>query len=129
MEILFIGVRPIGYVVFLFLVMSPGQAVAFVGVQVAVFGFLLGAAFAPNHIGMPTVPHDAEIDFLRRQVMMSRNVRGGFFAHFFMGGLEYQVEHHLFPDAPRPNLRKLQKLTRQYCADHDVTYTETSLRA
>jgi fatty acid desaturase len=127
-EILLIGVRLIGYVVFLFAVMSPGQAAAFIGVQVAVFGFLLGAAFAPNHIGMPTVPHDAEIDFLRRQVMMSRNVRGGFLVHFFMGGLEYQVEHHLFPDAPRPNLHELQRMTRQYCADHNVTYTETSLR-
>lgn len=75
---------------------------AFRAVQVAVFGFVLGGAFSPNHIGMPTVPHSADIDFLRRQVLMSRNVRGGFLVHFFMGGLEYQIEHHLFPSAPAP---------------------------
>ena len=44
-----------------------------------VFGLFLGAAFAPNHKGMPVVPRDVKIDFLRRQVLMSRNVRGGVF--------------------------------------------------
>jgi fatty acid desaturase len=126
-EILFVGVRVLGYLAFLFLVLPPGMAVAFVVVQVAVFGFLLGGAFSPNHIGMPTVPHDADIDFLRRQVHMSRNVRGGPLVHFLMGGLEYQVEHHLFPRAPRPNLPALQRYVRRYCAENDIPYTETSL--
>jgi fatty acid desaturase len=127
-ELTFITVRLASYLVFLFVVLPPGKAFAFIGVQVAVFGFLLGAAFAPNHIGMPTVPRDADIDFLHRQVLMSRNIRGGLFVHFFMGGLEYQVEHHLFPMAPRPNLPGLQHIVRTYCVKHDVPYTETSLR-
>lgn len=126
-EILFVGVRVLGYLTFLFVVLPPGMAAAFVAVQVAVFGFLLGGAFSPNHIGMPTVPHDAEIDFLRRQIHMSRNVRGGPLVHFLMGGLEYQVEHHLFPMAPRPNLPALQKLVRAYCAESGIPYTETTL--
>lgn len=126
-EVLFIGVRHAAYLAFLFVVLPPGMAVAFLAVQVAVFGFLLSGAFAPNHIGMPTVPHDADIDFLRRQVHMSRNIRGGFLVHFFMGGLEYQIEHHLFPMAPRPNLPALQRLVREQCARDAVPYTETSL--
>lgn len=126
-EILFIGIRILGYLAFLFVVLPPHLAVAFVLVQVSVFGFLLGAAFSPNHIGMPTVPHDADIDFLRRQVYMSRSVRGGFFVHFFMGGLEYQVEHHLFPMAPRPSLRALQRVVKRHCAAHGIHYTETTL--
>ena len=126
-EILFVGIRVLGYLAFLFVVLPPGMAVAFAVVQIAVFGFLLGGAFSPNHIGMPTVPHDAEIDFLRRQIHMSRNVRGGPLVHFLMGGLEYQVEHHLFPMAPRPNLPALQRFVRRYCAEHGLTYTETSL--
>lgn len=126
-EILFVGIRVLGYLAFLFVVLPPGIAAAFVAVQVAVFGFLLGGAFSPNHIGMPTVPHDAHIDFLRRQVHMSRNVRGGPLVRFFMGGLQYQVEHHLFPRVPRPNLPALQQLVRRYCAENDIPYTETSL--
>lgn len=126
-EILFVGVRTVGYLVFLFVALPAGMAIAFAAVQIAVFGFLLGGAFSPNHIGMPTVPHDADIDFLRRQIHMSRNVRGGPLVHFFMGGLEYHVEHHLFPMAPRPNLPAIQRLVRSYCADHGIPYTETSL--
>lgn len=126
-EFAFISLRILGYLAFLFLILPAGIAAAFVGVQVGVFGFLLGAAFATNHIGMPTVPSDVKIDFLRRQVLMSRNVRGGPFVHFALGGLEYQIEHHLFPSLPRPNLRAAQRMVREHCAQYEVPYTETSL--
>jgi fatty acid desaturase len=76
---------------------------------------------------MPIVPKTAKVDFLRRQVLMSRNVRGGRLMDWFMGGLNYQVEHHLFPSMPRPNLRKVQPIVREFCASHDIPYTETSL--
>ncbi|ANY23175.1 fatty acid desaturase family protein [Gordonia terrae] len=112
-----------------FLVMTPVQAVCFIAVALGVFGTLLGGAFAPNHKGMPLVPKDLRVDFLRRQVLMSRNVRGGLFTDVMMGGLNYQIEHHLFPSMPRPNLRKVQPLVRAHCALHGVTYTETSLVA
>lgn len=127
-ELLFIAVRHAAFFTFLFVLLPPGMAVAFIAVQVAVFGFLLGGAFSLNHIGMPTVPHDANIDFLRRQVRMSRNIRGGPLVHFFMGGLEYQIEHHLFPKAPRPHLRALQTIAREHCARNEVLYTETTAR-
>ena len=111
----------------LFLLLPPGLAGAFFGVQLAVFGVLLGASFAPNHKGMPLVPENEKVDFLRRQVLMSRNIRGGVVTDFFMGGLNYQIEHHLFPSMPRPNLRKVQPMVRAFCAENRITYTETSL--
>ena len=93
----------------------------------AVFGLCLGGSFAPSHKGMPIVPRDMKIDFLRRQVMMSRNVRGGLVVDIAMGGLNYQIEHHLFPSMPRPNLRLAQPAVRAYCLDHGVAYTEVGL--
>jgi len=126
-EITFVSIRWVAYLAFLFIVLSPALAVAFVAVQIGVFGFLLGGAFATNHIGMPIVARDADIDFLRRQVLMSRNVRGGIGVHFFLGGLEYQIEHHLFPTAPRPNLPALRLMVREFCDENGVEYTETSL--
>ncbi len=79
---------------------------------------------------MPLVPKDMRVDFLRRQVLMSRNIRGGGrFTDFMMGGLNYQIEHHLFPSMPRPNLIKVQPLVRAHCERHGVQYTETSLIA
>ena len=116
--------RLILYVVVLFVLLPPALAGTFLAVQLAVFGVLLGGAFAPNHKGMPIVPATADVDFLRRQVLMSRNIRGGVVVDFLMGGLNRQVEHHLFPGMPRPNLKHVQPLVREYCAQLGVTYTE-----
>ena len=126
-EIIFLAVRILGYLGLVFLLLPPGIAAAFVGVQVIVFGLLLGGAFAPNHIGMPIMAHGMSVDFLRRQVLMSRDIRGGPVVRFLMGGLDTQVEHHLFPGMPRPNLRRAQAIVRSYCRQHGILYTETSI--
>ena len=76
---------------------------------------------------MPIVPRDMKIDFLRRQVMMSRNVRGGLLVEIAMGGLNFQIEHHLFPSMPRPNLRLVQPIVRAYCAEQGLSYAEAGL--
>jgi fatty acid desaturase len=126
-EIAFITLRLGGYLTLVFWLLPVGMAFAFLGVQLALFGLYMGMVFAPNHKGMPLVPKDARIDFLRRQVLMSRNVRGGPTTDLFMGGLNYQIEHHLFPSMPRPNLRRIQPTVRAFCAEHGIAYTETGL--
>jgi len=115
------------YVAALLILLPPGKAAAFLGLQLAVFGVWLGASFAPNHKGMPLVPKTMKLDFLRRQVLMSRNIRGGVLTDFAMGGLNYQIEHHLFPSMPRPTLRKVRPIVREYCELHGVKYTEVGL--
>jgi fatty acid desaturase len=111
----------------LVLVLSPAQAVAFVLVHQGLFGLYLGCSFAPNHKGMPTLTDAEELDFLRRQVLTSRNVTGSRGVDFVLGGLNYQIEHHLFPNMPRPNLRHAQPLVRAFCAHHGLPYVEASL--
>jgi fatty acid desaturase len=92
-----------------------------------VFGFFMGAAFAPNHKGMPLVPRDAKIDFFERQVLTSRNVRGSWLKDNLMGGLNYQVEHHLFPSMARPYLKRAHNIVSAYCADKNITLVEMGL--
>ena len=128
-EIAFLAIRLVGFPVLVFLVLSPGLAFAFLAVQLGLFGFGMGASFAPNHKGMPIVPDDLRIDFLRRQVMMSRNVVGTRMLDVAMGGLNYQIEHHLFPNMPRPHLRKAAPIVAAYCRDRGVPYTATGLFA
>ncbi|MFH8448138.1 fatty acid desaturase family protein [Streptomyces fungicidicus] len=113
----------------LFLVLSPGRALAFLAVHQGLFGIYLGSVFAPNHKGMPMIEEGAEPDFLRRQVLTSRNVDGGVFVDAFMGGLNYQIEHHLFPSMPTPALGKAQVITERYCAELGVPYCRTGLLA
>jgi fatty acid desaturase len=116
-----------GYVTALVVVLSPLQAVAFVAVHQGLFGLYLGCAFAPNHKGMPTLTAADELDFLRRQVLTSRNVAGGWLVDWLLGGLNYQIEHHLFPNMARPNLRHAQPLIRGFCQQHQIDYREASL--
>jgi fatty acid desaturase len=76
---------------------------------------------------MPTLTEADQLDFLRRQVLTSRNVRGGWLVDWVLGGLNYQIEHHLFPSMARPHLRRARPLIRAYCAAEGVPYTQTSL--
>ncbi|MFE4727304.1 fatty acid desaturase family protein [Microbacterium sp. NPDC056736] len=110
-----------------FVFLPLGMAFAFLGVQLAVFGVYMGASFAPNHKGMPVIAPDAKLDFFSKQVRTSRNVSGGWWATWLMGGLNYQVEHHLFPNMPRPHLAKAREIVRDHCRTLGVPYTETTL--
>jgi fatty acid desaturase len=107
-------------------VLSPLKALAFVAVQQAVFSLYLGVSFAPNHKGMPIIESATAAGFARRQVVTARNIRGGRFTTFMLGGLNYQIEHHLFESMPRPNLRQAQDLVRDFCAAADLGYREES---
>lgn len=93
------------------------------------FGFFMGAAFAPNHKGMPLVAKDSKVDFFTRQVATSRNIKGSWLTDNLMGGLNYQVEHHLFPSMARPNLRKAHAIVLEYCKDQNITLVEMNLLA
>jgi fatty acid desaturase len=110
-----------------FFVLPPVKAVVFILVQQGLLGFYLGCSFAPNHKGMPILAASDNTDFLRRQVLTSRNVRGNWLTDFALGGLNYQIEHHLFPSMPRPSLRRAQALVVAFCADLDVPYAQTTL--
>ena len=115
------------YLAAVFTVLSPGTAVAFVLVHQAAWGVYMGCSFAPNHKGMPTVAEGHQLDFLRKQVLTSRNVTGGRLVDFVLGGLNYQIEHHLFPSMPRPNLRRAQRVVERFCTGNGIAYAQCGL--
>lgn len=115
------------YTTALFLVLSPGIAVLFIVVHQGLWGVYMGCSFAPNHKGMPVVPAGQKLDFLRKQVLTARNVRGGRIVDFVLGGLNYQIEHHLFPTMPRPNLRHAQRIVQRFCSEHGISYSQCGL--
>jgi fatty acid desaturase len=105
------------------------HAVLYLTVVLWVLSLYLGISFAPNHKGMPIIESATAIGFARRQVVTARNIRGGRFTTFMLGGLNRQIEHHLFPSMPRPNLRRVQGLVRDFCAATHLGYRETRRRA
>ncbi len=112
------------YFGFLFWALSPLQAVVFILIHQALYGLLLGSSFAPNHKGMEMPEAGSRMDHLRKQVLTARNITGTPLVDFMLGGLNYQIEHHLFPSLPRPNLKLAQPIIRDYCAEINLSYRE-----
>jgi fatty acid desaturase len=126
LEVGLLAVHVLVFFVAPFLVLSPARAVAFIVVTQALFGFYLGISFITNHVGMPTLAGTDELGFLRRQVLTSRNLSGPTLTGFLFGGLDTQIEHHLFPSMPRANLRRARTVVRPFCAERRIDYAEQS---
>ncbi len=107
-----------------FWVMSPLRAVLFVIVQQMVLGLYFGMLFAPNHKGMPVRTDEESLEWLERQVLTSRNIKPSPLIDFVYGGLNYQVEHHLFPSMPQMNLGKCREIVKAYCDRNAIPYHE-----
>ena len=125
-ESVLLALHVIAYVALLATTLTWAQALVFVAVHKGIQGIYLGMSFAPGHKGMPVLDAEQAADPLLRQVLTSRNIRGGRFLDAALGGLNYQIEHHLFPSMPRPNLRAAQPVVREFCASRGVAYTELS---
>lgn len=126
-EIGVLCLHALAYVGLLVAVVGPWRALLVIVVQKCVGGFYMAAVFAPNHKGMPQVESGQELDFLRSQVLTSRNVKSNPMTDLIYGSLNYQIEHHLFPTMPRCNIRRAHKVVREYCAELGISYHETTI--
>jgi fatty acid desaturase len=116
-----------GYFGGLLLIMSPQKAVVFAVLHHALFGLHLGSVFAPNHKGMEMPDAGTGWGHLEKQVRTSRNVNGNPVTDWLMGGLNYQIEHHLFPNMSRANLRHAQGAVRAHCQRTGIPYLSTGV--
>jgi fatty acid desaturase len=87
-------------------------------------GLYLALVIAPNHKGMPTWPAGTQLSFVARQVLSSRNVASHPVTDFVFGGLNYQIEHHLFPSMPRVRFFHAQAIVQPFCRAHGLAYHE-----
>ncbi len=125
-ELLLIGFHTAVYLGLVIVTMTWTQGLVFIAVHQGLRGLYLGVSFAPNHKGMPVLSKADEADPFLRQVLTSRNIRGGPVVDWALGGLNYQIEHHLFPSMPRANLPRAQVIVRSFCARDGVPYAEAS---
>jgi fatty acid desaturase len=98
-------------------------AVTFLLGQV-IAGLYLALAIAPNHKGMPTWAGRTQLSFLERQVLSSRNIAPSPWADFVFGGLNHQIEHHLFPTMPRVHFGRARAIVKPFCLSHGLPYAE-----
>jgi|SRR5579872_112245 len=117
----------IAFPALLVLMVGPWRALLVIVIDKCVGGFYMASVFAPNHKGMPQIEKGQELDFMRSQVLTSRNVRSNPATDLLYGSLNYQIEHHLFPTMPRCNIRRAHRIVRAYCAELGIPYHETSI--
>ncbi len=88
-----------------------------------VAGYYLAFFFIISHNFENVISFDknTKYGFLRRQVMSSSNV-GGSWLCFINGGLNYQIEHHLFPRISHVHYPKISHLVKKYCKDKNIPY-------
>jgi fatty acid desaturase len=129
MEIALLALHYVLYGGLLLVALGPVEGALFVLVHQGLIGLYAGSVFAPNHKGMPVLERQAPVSFLQRQVLTARNVRAHPLTDFWYGGLNYQIEHHLFPTLPRNQLGAAQTIVRAFCAAHHIAYHETGMIA
>jgi len=109
-----------------FLCLGFWHALLFVALHQVLTGLYLGSIFAPNHKGMPILQKECNLDFFQRQIQTARNVYAHPLTDFWYGGLNYQIEHHLFPSMARNKLKEAQAIIRSFCQEHALPYHETT---
>lgn len=115
------------YFFLLFYLLGFWQAILFAMIHQAVFGLYLSSVFIPNHMGMPMIKAEENADFLLQQVITARNVKGPRIVDFLFGGLNYQIEHHLFPRMARNHLRKTADVVREFLRERSISYYEVGI--
>ncbi len=123
-EAMGMAVHLTAYVLLLAFVMTLPQAIIFAIVHQSLAGLYMGSVFAPNHKGMPILESDTDLDYLHRQVITTRNMYPHPITDFWCGGLNYQIEHHLFPTLPRNKLKSARTIVKRFCEQNDVSYHE-----
>ena len=108
-----------------FLFMPAWHAVIFIVAHRALAGLYMGLVFAPNHKGMPVLDTDMRLDYMRQQILTSRNIHSIPLMDLAYGGLNRQIEHHLFPNMPRNRLKDAREVVKAFCEERGIKYHET----
>lgn len=123
-ELVLLGLHHVLYFGLILHFLAPWSALGFVLLNCAATGWYMGAVFSTNHSAMPlAMPGLGRLDQLRS----TRNVTTGRLGDFLFGGLNYQIEHHLFPSMPRSHLRQAASHVRVFCERNGLPYHRCGL--
>lgn len=105
---------------------SWGLRIAFFVMAQLLSGLFIGSVFLVGHNARPMVERTDAPGFCELQCATTQNIRAPFGFTWFFGGLEHQIEHHLFPTMPRHNHKRIKNDVRALCEAHGLAYVERS---
>jgi fatty acid desaturase/cytochrome b involved in lipid metabolism len=108
-----------------FWLLNPSMAIIWIIMSEFITGALLSLVFILNHNGKEV--YNTSKDFVNAQVASTRNIEANMFNDWFTGGLNRQIEHHLFPTMPRHNLNKISSHVRALCEKHGLVYEDLNI--
>ena len=106
-----------------FLVYKFPNPILFLGISHATAG-ILHVQITLSHYPMKT--YRGIENFITSQLDGTMNIESSEYMDWFHGGLQFQIEHHLFPRLPRHNLRKAKKFVMEFCKLHKLSYKSVS---
>ncbi|RVX09881.1 hypothetical protein VitviT2T_023823 [Vitis vinifera] len=103
-----------------------GERVMFVIVSMAVTSiqhiqFTLNHFSANVYVGPP-----CGNDWFEKQTSGTIDISCSAWMDWFHGGLQFQLEHHLFPRLPRCHLRSISPVVKDLCKKHNLPYRSLS---
>lgn len=126
LEIAIVLLHFVAFFWFVFAFLPLATALVFIVVTFGLLGFYMSILFAPNHKGCPEVKTDEPFTW-DKQILNTRNIRHTPVVRYVMGGLDYQIEHHLFPTMARACQPEASKIVRVFCAERNIPYHEVSM--
>lgn len=93
--------------------------------ELAMLGCGMFLALAPPHFCPEAVLMDKSVDrqdFMYRQTVTTVNFKTGWFGRLVCAGIEFQIEHHLFPGVPHVYYPKLSPIIKEFCERHGYPY-------
>jgi len=112
------------YASFFFFLPTLTSMVYYFFISQCIGGFCIAVIVFFNHYACEHLPNSEkkQISFLELQLKGTRNANPGILMDWFAGGLNYQIEHHLFPTMPRNNLYKASLIVRDFCKKNNLEY-------
>jgi linoleoyl-CoA desaturase len=103
----------------------PLHVLAFYALRNGLMGYAMFAGFAPAHFPDEAVFIDKgqlAQDYVLRQTATTVNFRTGFFGRLVCAGVDFQIEHHLFPGVPHVYYPEMSRVVEDYCRRHGYPY-------
>lgn len=118
-------IHHISYICLLVKIPTWSQMLVFLALSQGLGGLLIGIVFTVGHNAMDvlTPEEHKSTHFVSLQVRTTRNITPTWFNKWFSGGLNYQVEHHIWPTLPRHSLPQAAVILQKFCHDHNVPYS------
>ena len=89
-------------------------------------GYAMFAVLAPGHFPADATRTAEEArnnaDFFTRQTMATVNFRTGLLGRFMCSGLQYQIEHHLFPHISHIHYPRVSVMVQAFCRERGLPY-------